>query len=229
MQTFLRYSLLFLWLVSIKTFAQSIPVDNNIYQIYGMVVSKKNNDPVQYAAVRLNSTSKGAVSNEDGYYSIPVSIDDTLTLTHVGYYSNRFLIKDYLRQYKGDLNKNIVYVVHYMSENANEIDTVRIFPYDNYDEMKMAVLNMEVAHGTPEEIARENLDPALLQAIMNHLEKDESERQGNATRMYQNYYKNHNLAPTAGVDMVAAVKLLQSIVSEVKKHRNKDLNYWEEN
>ncbi|MEL7339040.1 MAG: carboxypeptidase-like regulatory domain-containing protein, partial [Bacteroidota bacterium] len=66
---------------------QPRPQRVQVYQISGMVISKTSMEPVSYARIRINHSRNGALSNADGFYSLPVTIDDTLNFSHLGFHN----------------------------------------------------------------------------------------------------------------------------------------------
>lgn len=220
------FSILFT-LLFVSANAQHIKVkadSNGIYQISGMVVSSDDSSPIQFATVRVNHTKQGVLTNREGFYSIPVHEQDTLYFTHAAYATTKLIVRDYLREYKGE-KSTYVYVVNYMA--GFTLGEQKIYPWKNEDELRTAIVNMSVDHNTLSEKARENLDPKVLAAIMQSLPKDGDERYVVGRQMYYDNYKRQNLIPNAGLDVVAAAKLLQYIVQKTKERSNKDLNYWE--
>jgi hypothetical protein len=220
------FSMLFM-LLGVSVHAQSIKVkadSNGIYQISGMVVSNDDSSPIQFVSVRVNHTKQGVLTNREGFYSIPVHEQDTLFFTHAAYNTTKLVIRDYLQEYKGE-KSTYVYVVNYMT--GFSLAEQKIYPWKNEDELRTAIVNMSVDHNSLSEKARENLDPKVLAAIMQALPKDGEERYVVGRQMYYDNYKRQNLMPMAGLDVVAAAKLLQYIVQKTKERSNKDLNYWE--
>ena len=63
--------------------------DNGIYQISGMVISKTSSEVVPFVRVQVNHTRRGAISNSEGFYSIPVGSADTLYFSHIGYHESQ--------------------------------------------------------------------------------------------------------------------------------------------
>ncbi len=212
-------SLLPLWLMS----QEMGPL--RIYQMSGMLINAQNDSAIAYARVQVNHTRQGTLSNIEGFYSIPVTANDTLYFTHVGYYSGKLVISEYLAKYKAQ--SQYLYSVNYLRQDTLTLPIVHIFPYNTPEELKTAVVNMDVLHNSPEAIARQNLDPDVIHAIIQTLPRDGEERLMVARQMYYDYYQNRNLLPGIGLDAVAAMRMLQHIVEKSKKRRNKDLNYWE--
>jgi hypothetical protein len=201
-------------------------VDNRIFQFSGLVISRTSDEAVPFAQVQVNHTRQGILSNPDGFYSVPVALGDTLYFSHIGYHQSKLVVKDYLVEYEGDRSQYI-YAITYLLEDTVELDTVNIFPYDTPEELRTAVVNMDVTRSLQQRYAEENLDPKTLHAIMQTLPVDGGERIMVARQMYYDYYQTKNLLPTVNFDPIAATRLLQAIVERTKRKKNKDLNYWE--
>lgn len=214
-----------LLLCPVLTFAQT---DEPIkaYQLSGLIISQTSSEAIPYVQIQVNHTRQGAISNDEGFYSIPVTAGDTLYFTHIGFDMTEFVVKDYLDAYQG-AKSQYIYAVNYMQEDTLTLPMVNIFPYDTPEELKTAVVNLDVFSNSPEALARKNLDPQVLHAIMQTLPKDGEERIMVGRQMYYDYYQNRNLLPSIGLDPLAAMRLLQYVVDKTKKKKNKDLNYWE--
>lgn len=206
-------------------FSQQVKPREVVYQLSGLVISRTNMEPVPYATLQINHSLRGAVTNEEGFFSIPVTEKDTVYFRHLGFDEAKLVIKDYMREYRQE-NSVYLYVIQYIKEDTFTLDPVTIFPYKTPEELKTAVLNMN-PEGTPDAIARENLSPEIIDAIIKTLPKDAGERLQVGQQMYYDYYRTRDLLPTAGLDPLAAMRMLQYIVEKTKKKKAKDLNYWE--
>ncbi|MEM7373063.1 MAG: carboxypeptidase-like regulatory domain-containing protein [Bacteroidota bacterium] len=200
---------------------------NKVYQFSGLVISRSNDRAIPFVRIQVNKTRRGAVTNSEGFYSIPVGYLDTLHFSHLGYHGSKLVVSEYLREYQGDMSQYI-YAINYMLEDSFAIDTVFIFPYDTPEELRTAVVNMEIPTNTLEDFARENLDPKTLHTLMATLPVDGSERLAVARNMYFDSYQTKNLLPTIGFDPIAATRLLQYVAQRARRRKNKDLNYWED-
>ena len=178
-----------------------------IYQLSGMVVNARTDEPIPYVRVMVNRTH-GVLSNQDGFYSVPVKEGDTLRFNHVGYYPELFSVKDYLDSYQ-NRESQYLYVVNYMREDTVTLPTVNIFPYDTPEELRAAVVNMTIDENSPEAIAQRNLDPKVMHSIIQTLPVDSGERLLVGKKMYYDYYRNRNLLPSVSFDAVAATQLLK--------------------
>ncbi len=200
--------------------------DPRVYQFSGLVLSRTAEDPIPFAQVRVNHTRQGVLTNPDGFYSIPVALGDTLYFSHLGYYPAKLVIREYLKDYQGSQTQYI-YALTYMLEDTFALDSVYIFPYDTPEELRTAVINMDIQDDFAAQAARENLDPRVLHTLMQTLPVDGGERLMVARQMYYDYYQNKNLMPTVGLDPIAVTRLLQEIAEKAKRRRDKNLNYWE--
>lgn len=217
------YFLFGLLLLPVCTQAQ---VHERIFQVSGMVISRSNSSPIPFVTAQVNHSKQGTLTNLEGFYSIPVSEFDTIYFSHIGFKRSRLVMKEYLKDYKGDKSQYI-YVVNYLTEDSVTLPTVNIFPYDTPEELRTAFLNMENTQTQMERNARENLDPRVLHEIMQNLEVDGGERLAVGNQIYYNQFANRNVLPTVGFNPMAAVAMLQYIVQKAEKRRNKNLNYWE--
>lgn len=196
-----------------------------IYQLSGLVISEKGQEPIPFVTVQINHTRRGAIGNDEGFYSIPVTRYDTVYFTSVGYHRSMLVVEDYLRDYRRE-NATYIYAIHYMVEDTLTLPEVMIFPYDTPEELRTAIVNME-AQGSPEAIARANLSPDVIDAIIQTLPVDGEERLLVGRQMYYEYYQNRQILPTASLDPIAAMRLLQYVAEKAKRKRDKNLNYWE--
>lgn len=216
-------------LVSLSMATHAQDPNAKVFQFSGLLIDGSNPDSakaIPYARIRVNHTRQGALTNEDGFYSIPVGYYDTLYFSHVAYFPDRLIVANYLRDYQG--NTPYIYAINYLIENPSAIDTVYIFPYNTPEEIRSYVLNMDGDPNSPEALAARNLDPRVMDALISSLPVDVGERVMVGRQMYYSYYENRNLLPAAiSFNPVAAAALLQYILARTEKRKNKDLNYWE--
>lgn len=222
----MKYTLLLLGLLGLATLSSYGQEENEIYQFSGIVVDADSMKNIPYVRVQVNHSRNGTLTSEEGYYSIPVNINDTLYFGHIGYRESKLIVRDYLESYKGSKSQYI-YIVNYLYRDDYYTAPVYIFPYDTPEEIRTAVINMDADPNSLAARARDNLDAGVLHSIMASLPVDGNERLAVARQRYYNYYQNKSLLPTAGLNPLAAVQMLQYIVQKAKKRRNKDLNYWE--
>ncbi|MCI4670910.1 MAG: carboxypeptidase-like regulatory domain-containing protein [Bacteroidia bacterium] len=222
----MKNSLLLIALIFVSASFSLAQSQEKVYQFSGMIVDADSLKPIPFVRVQINHSRNGTLTNEEGFYSIPVSENDTLYFGHIAYKPSKLVVKDYLRQYKGNKSQ-YVYVVNYLYSDTSYVQTVYIFPYDTPEELRTAAINMDTDPNSLIARARENLDPKVLHSIMESLPVSGNERLMVARQRYYTQYQNQNLIPTAGLDPISAVRMLQYIVDKAKRRKNKDLNYWE--
>ncbi|MEL6670797.1 MAG: carboxypeptidase-like regulatory domain-containing protein [Bacteroidota bacterium] len=221
------YYLFLLGLLSLPTYLLGQVREAGVFQISGLVLDKTEGEAIPYARVQVNHTRRGVMSNSEGFYSVAVGILDTLYFTHIGFHPSKLVVRDYVENYQGDISSGYIYAINYMTRDTVTLDTVVIYPYDTPEELRTALVNLDITETVLERNARENLDPKSLHKIMATLPLDGNERLMVARNMYYDYYRTRNLIPTIGFDPIAATRLLQQIAKKATKRKNKDLNYWE--
>lgn len=219
----MRFRILLAFLFCCSFFASQ--AQERIYQISGLVLSQTNDSAISYVRVRVNHSRHGALSNADGFFSIAVRMSDTLYFSRLGYHTNKLVVKEYVESYQ--TGSQYIYVINYMLEDIYTLPAVTIFPYNTPEELRTAVVNMEIARNTPGQVAESHLKPEVLLAIAENLYVDEGERALIGSRMYQDYYLSRNVMPTVGLNPIAIAQLLQQVAKKASERKNKDLNYWE--
>lgn len=198
---------------------------STVFQFTGLVVSETTSDSIPYVRIQVNNSRRGAIANEEGFYSIAVNLKDTLNFSHVGYHDAQIVVAEYLKDYKGDRSQYI-FLVNYMLEDTFELETIVIFPYDTPEELRSLVVNMGNTESALEKAARSNLDAGVLHELMQNMPIDGGERLMVGRQMYYNQYQQQGIMQTAGINPVAAAQLLKYIASRAKKKKVRDLNYW---
>ena len=212
-----------LFLTAGNAHAQTI----RVYQLSGLVVNKSSQEPVPFARIRVNSSRRGAIANREGFYSIPVVKGDTVYFSSLGYKTTKFIFSDYLAEYKGDQNSAYIYAINYLLEDSITLQDIVIFPYNTAAELRTAIIETDVPEGIESINARDNLNPDVLDELMQTMKIDEGERVLVARQLYYNQHQQRNVAPTMPLfDPVAVYQLLRYINQKTKERKEKNLNYW---
>ena len=67
-------------------------LEKGVYYIAGVIIDQQTKDPIPYVRLQVNRTNRGAMTNSEGFFRIPVGILDTLHLSHIGYEEINFLV-----------------------------------------------------------------------------------------------------------------------------------------
>jgi len=198
-----------------------------VYQLSGMVLSKNTGQPVSYARVRINHSRRGMIADEKGFYSLPVVETDTLYISSIGYKKTGFVFQDYLKDYEGDTQTQFIYVIHYLDEDSISLPVTTIYPYDSPEKIKTAILAMEIPNGSPEDIARDNLNPVLMRMLMEELPVDGKEAASIGNRMYSDKVIAANkVAMVPFFDPIAVGRYIGYMNERSRQKKEKIYNFW---
>jgi len=73
--------------IALALFLVIAAVQINAQQVTGFVKNAKNQEPLPFTNIIIKGTSKGMMSAEDGFFSLPANEDDTLYFSAIGFYS----------------------------------------------------------------------------------------------------------------------------------------------
>ncbi len=160
------YSLLFLLaLAATPALAQvtTTPPPSNvtskgqrIVQFTGLVVSGEKAYGVPGVNVLFPRTQRGTVTNNVGYFSIPVLEGDTALISAIGYRRQVYPIP---------VSKEASHsVIIYLQADTLQLPTVEVSPYPTEELFKRAVLSLNIDDPNLRN-ARENLDPYKMETM----------------------------------------------------------------
>ena len=82
---FSGFVFIIIWVTGSVTLAQ-----NKLLTISGVVLDSASEQPLPFVTIQIKDKSIGRSSDEDGYFSIPVQVNDTLVFTRLGYHQYLF-------------------------------------------------------------------------------------------------------------------------------------------
>lgn len=198
-----------------------------VYQLSGIIVGKKNAQPAGYAVIRINHSRRGTIADEKGFYSLPVVPGDTLYISCLGHKKTGFVFSDYLKDYEGEKETQFVYAIHYLEEDSVVLPTITIYPYDSPEKIRTAILSMEIPDGSPEDLAQNNLDPAVMRYLMEELPKDGGESVSIGEKMYSDRVIAANKVPIVPLfDPIAMGKFIGYMSERSRQKKEKIYNFW---
>ncbi len=203
------------------------PVKNKeIYQLSGLVINKKTNEPIPFVQVVIHNSRRGTIANETGFFSLPVSKNDTVLFHSIGFKDAKLILSNYLKSYELDPQNPYIYVIEYLIEDTIQLPSITITPFQNAEELKTAILNVPLPSERLDQISQNNLDPALLKYFMKTLEVDDKERNRAVTQWYQYQYQRQRLAPMVPLDPLTLARLINHLVQQSKAKKPKNYDYW---
>ncbi|MGQ9863587.1 MAG: carboxypeptidase-like regulatory domain-containing protein [Bacteroidia bacterium] len=196
-----------------------------VYQLSGMVLHSTTSEPIPSVRIRINHSRRGGIANEEGFYSLPVLIDDTLYFSALGYKPTRFILRTYLQSYTGDTTEGFIYAIQYMQEDTITLPEVRIIDIKTPEELKTALLNIPLEEYT--RTASENVSPELIAYFLENLPPDPSERIKVAQQRYKDLYYQRNTRPMYPIlDPIAVYRLVEYLSKKAKVKKEKVYDYW---
>jgi hypothetical protein len=198
-----------LFLTANALFAQK---EAKVYQMSGLVLKRTTGEPIPFTKISSVSPKRYAISNTDGFFSLPVVARDTLTFECFGFMPKKFSVGDYLKHYKGDTATNYIYSIQYMLEDTITLPTVTIYPYRTPEDIKMAILTMKDPMQVERDRLAANVSPELMSYFMAELPADDNERIRFVQQRYNAMYSQQNMVQSFNlVDPVAIYKLIRHI------------------
>lgn len=174
-----------------KTEAQRYRIDSStVIQFSGVVVTEKENNIVvlPYANVSVSGTSRGTISDANGFFSLAGLMGEEVVFSHIGFETVYFTIPD-------TLTTNMYSIVQIMSQDSILLPEAVIYPWPSREFFDIEFLAMDVTDEL-RRLAERNLAANALEQMRNHVSADGRE----TTNIYQqqqaaNYYSTGQFRP----------------------------------
>jgi hypothetical protein len=112
--------------------------DTASIQLSGLVVTADSLKPIPFASISVQGTTRGALTDLRGYYSLPVYRNEILLFSSVGYKGAYYQIPDTLKRKSYSLIQSLPSDTLYLPETF-------VFPWQTYEQFKAAFLKVEPA------------------------------------------------------------------------------------
>jgi len=123
----------------------------------GILTGGNNSEPLVGASVSIPRAGRGILTNEVGYFALPVYPGDSIEFSHVGYKKQYHVIPR--------VNEPTYSRIIEMQEESTLLREVKVYPYPTEEDFKRAFLSSRL----PDEKERENLarntDPTYLKQM----------------------------------------------------------------
>lgn len=158
--------------------------DRKVVQFTGIIVDNDGVTEIPGVHVYEAKSGRGTTTNVYGYFSMPALVGEEITISAIGYITQKFTVPD------GTNNR--VNVLFKLEEDTVYLQNVDISLYVSEREFKQAILAMSMPDQT--EVLSERLDGAALAAMLRSTPYDASLN----ARYYfdqQYYYQMDNYGP----------------------------------
>lgn len=122
--------------IVLLTFSIVYPSFSETIILKGKVISAKDSVDIKFATIVDKQTKQSALCDKNGSFNISVYSGDTIIFLALGFQSRVYNAESLLK-IKPDLVISLIPQVY-------EIDTVEIAPYKTYDELKQAIINLNL-------------------------------------------------------------------------------------
>jgi hypothetical protein len=160
-----KVAIFFLSLLTSPIFSQGKP---KIIQFSGLIVSGDSMHGIPYASVYIPKTGKGVISNQIGFFSIPVHPLDSVVFLASGYKALGYKVSK-------DSPENLSVVIH-LKEDTLTLPAIEVFPYYTEELFKKAFLALRLTDDPSKNIEKTMndrliamlLDETYFDGAMNH-------------------------------------------------------------
>ncbi|MBN2273432.1 MAG: carboxypeptidase-like regulatory domain-containing protein [Bacteroidales bacterium] len=140
-------------------FFTGLAQEKNLIQLTGRI-SNELHEPLPFSHILIMNSYRGAITNNDGRFSLVVEEGDTVLFSSVGYKRKYLRMPQSMKE--PFLQLDIVLAVDTIMINA-----VEIYPWKSYEEFKEAFVNLKLPTDDMER-ARRNIALLRTQIIMDH-------------------------------------------------------------
>lgn len=153
----------FLLLGAIALYAQD---EVKVVQFSGRVIGENGSNLI-YTNIAVKGTSRGTVSDIDGFFSLPVRVNETIQFSRIGYILKEVTLPQ-------DLKNNFFSQDVVLEKDTLFLPETFIYPWPDKDFFEIEFLALEVENYL-EDIASENLAPEKMEILRQVLPVDGGE------------------------------------------------------
>ncbi len=186
-------------------FSQKKQDSIKVVQFSGLVVTDQGGDvvPLPYTNIGVKGTSRGTVSEINGFFSLVGKVGEVIVFSHIGYQTTEFVIPDTIRS-------NMYSFIQIMSQDSVLLPEAVIYPWPSREFFDIEFLAIDVSNEMQER-AKENLAANALASIRYSVPGDGFEA-GNIYMRDQaaaSYYEGQ-FRPQKIFDLAAWAKFVQA-------------------
>ena len=185
-----------------------------VIQLSGLVVTGEQSVGVPFASVFVPRTSRGAYSNEYGFFSFPLLIGDTCMVKSQGFRPQKYVVPDDGRE--------SISVVLYLQADTTLLPEIEVLPFPTEEDFKRAFLALRLPE-TDLNRMRQNLNPGMLERMRYNLGMDAGLNHMYFARQQSEIIANQNFIPnnTQLLNPFAWGRFLESVKTERERKKKR--------
>lgn len=161
--------LFFLLIILITAFSSSIKAqDKKLVQFSGVVIHADSLEPLPFVnIINISRNHRGTFTDMRGFFSLVVSVGDTIQISCLGYKKQELIIPV-------NLAGNTLSAIFKLKMDAIDLPMIYIFPFATIEQFKQAFIKLRL----PDDdlmIAKRNLDEKLMMALSSAMTWDGSQ------------------------------------------------------
>jgi hypothetical protein len=214
------YHLFYVLFFPVLLSAQPYLVDESIVEVSGVVISRNDQNRMQYVpfvTVYVKNTSRGSYANYEGMFSIVIRKGETVSFSAIGFEETSITVpKDYKDMYFST-------VIELKPKDLNLAEVV-VFPWPDRDNFRAEFLAMEPTQALQmEEVARQNLNKRKMLEIGGEMGMDGRENAMYYLQQQASSYSYLGQArPTPILNPMAWAQFFKQIQDKKKKKNDDD-------
>lgn len=178
--------------------------NSNLVQFTGVVIDAETTMPILYASVGNRRTKRGALCDENGFFSFVVQKGDTVRFSAVGYVTSALVIPT-------DLVKDSYTVIKKLKRDNIMLPTATIYPWPKPHEFDEAFMTLQVPDDDLKR-AKRNLERETLREQGEVLAMDGRENFNYQSRQYARQMYSYGQEPYRGIfDPMAWIKFFKAM------------------
>lgn len=141
--------------------------EKNVVQFSGYVLTPDTLMGIPFVSIQINNSSRGTMSNTEGFFSFAASEGDTVLFKSIGFKDSYYYIPN-------NLQTNKYSIVKLLTADTYYIDTVTIYPWPTKEMFKQAFLSLELEESDVDR-ALDNLEREYLKEMGENMAMDANE------------------------------------------------------
>jgi len=181
---------------SLFLIANAQKINSKVIQFSGYILTPDTLMGIPFVTIHINNTSRGTISNQEGFFSFAANEGDTVNFSSIGFQASEYYIPT-------NLQTNKYSIVKLMAADTFYIDTVTIYPWPTKEMFKQAFLSLEIEE-TDVDRALKNLEREYLKEMGESMAMDSKENANYYLRSEAKKYYYAGQAPPQNIFNVFA-------------------------